>query len=156
MSLINHQILLASRPAGEPTTDNFKLVETPVGFTIIYTAVSEASWNKMNPATKDFFTKEMAAFGDRGWKIIGDEVEMGLICVSGQGGTCSEGKPGKVVRVTPSEADVKAREAALNDVVLKRWAKRCGVSDAGFPWAYRSVSGPPMARHAAHPLAGLA
>ena len=30
MSLINHQILLASRPAGEPTTDNFKLVETPV------------------------------------------------------------------------------------------------------------------------------
>jgi NADPH-dependent curcumin reductase len=30
MSLINHQILLASRPAGEPTTDNFKLVEAPV------------------------------------------------------------------------------------------------------------------------------
>lgn len=102
------------------------VLEMPVGFTIIYTAVSEASWNKMNPATKAFFTKEMAAFGDRGWKIIGDEVEMGLICVSGQGGTCSEGKPGKVVRIKPSEADVKAREAALNDVVLKRWAKRCG------------------------------
>lgn len=30
MSLINHQILLASRPAGEPTTDNFKLAEAPV------------------------------------------------------------------------------------------------------------------------------
>ncbi len=30
MSLINHQILLASRPAGEPTVDNFKLVEVPV------------------------------------------------------------------------------------------------------------------------------
>lgn len=30
MSLINHQILLASRPAGEPTVDNFKLVEAPV------------------------------------------------------------------------------------------------------------------------------
>ena len=30
MSQINHQILLASRPAGEPTVDNFKLVEAPV------------------------------------------------------------------------------------------------------------------------------
>ena len=30
MSQINHQILLASRPAGEPTVDNFRLVESPV------------------------------------------------------------------------------------------------------------------------------
>lgn len=30
MSLINHQILLASRPTGEPSVDNFKLVEAPV------------------------------------------------------------------------------------------------------------------------------
>ena len=28
--LINRQILLASRPVGEPTVDNFRLVETPV------------------------------------------------------------------------------------------------------------------------------
>ncbi|HYR26065.1 MAG TPA: NADP-dependent oxidoreductase [Aquabacterium sp.] len=30
MSQVNHQILLASRPQGEATVDNFKLVETPV------------------------------------------------------------------------------------------------------------------------------
>jgi NADPH-dependent curcumin reductase len=30
MSQVNHQILLASRPAGEATADNFKLVEVPV------------------------------------------------------------------------------------------------------------------------------
>ncbi|MBC7699687.1 NADP-dependent oxidoreductase [Aquabacterium sp.] len=30
MSTLNHQIQLASRPQGEATTDNFKLVETPV------------------------------------------------------------------------------------------------------------------------------
>jgi len=30
MSQINHQILLASRPTGEPTAENFKLVEAPV------------------------------------------------------------------------------------------------------------------------------
>ena len=26
----------------------------------------------------------------------------------------------------PSEADLKARDKALNDVVLESWAKRCG------------------------------
>src|SRR5215470_14694320 len=30
MSTINRQILLASRPTGEPVAENFKLVETPV------------------------------------------------------------------------------------------------------------------------------
>src|SRR5947208_10762564 len=30
MSIVNRQILLASRPQGEPNDDNFKLVETPV------------------------------------------------------------------------------------------------------------------------------
>ena len=30
MSIINRQILLASRPTGEPVAENFKLVETPV------------------------------------------------------------------------------------------------------------------------------
>jgi TRAP-type C4-dicarboxylate transport system substrate-binding protein len=109
------------------------VLEMPVGFTIIYTAVSEASWNKMGAPTKEFFTKEMKAFEDGAWKTIGDEVEMGLICVSGEGGTCSEGKPGKVVRIKPSEADLKARETALNDVVLKRWAKRCG-SECAKTW----------------------
>ena len=30
MSLINHQIVLASRPTGEPSADNFRLVQAPV------------------------------------------------------------------------------------------------------------------------------
>jgi NADPH-dependent curcumin reductase CurA len=30
MTTMNHQILLASRPAGEPSADNFRLVETPL------------------------------------------------------------------------------------------------------------------------------
>ena len=36
------------------------------------------------------------------------------------------GAPGKLKLVLPSEADLKARDKALNDVVLKAWAKRCG------------------------------
>ena len=36
------------------------------------------------------------------------------------------GPPGKLKLVLPSEADLKARDKALNDVVLKSWAKRCG------------------------------
>ena len=50
---------------------------------------------------------------------------MGLICTTGQGGTCTEGKPGKLVEVKPTDADVKLLDKAAQDEVLKRWAKRC-------------------------------
>ena len=105
----------------------------PVGFTIAFTAVSLNSWNKMDAKTKAFFTAQSKLFADKAWKTIEDENGMGLICTTGQGGTCSVGKPGKLVRVDPSEADIKTREKALNEVVLKRWAKRCG-ADCAKTW----------------------
>ena len=105
----------------------------PVGFTIAFTAVSLNTWNKMDAKTKEFFTAQSKVFTDKAWKTIEDENDMGLVCTTGQGGTCSEGKPGKLVRVDPSEADLKTREKALNEVVLKRWAKRCG-NDCAKTW----------------------
>jgi len=48
------------------------------------------------------------------------------VCSTGQGGTCSEGKPGKLVEVKPTDADRKLLDKAAQEEVLKRWAKRCG------------------------------
>ena len=41
------------------------------------------------------------------------------------GGKCSEGEPGKMKLVKPSESDVAARRKVLEDFILKRWASRC-------------------------------
>ena len=50
---------------------------------------------------------------------------MGLNCTTGTG-QCSVGKPGKLAKVEPTAADSAILETAMKDVVLKRWAKRCG------------------------------
>ena len=102
------------------------VIEMPVGFTIIYSAASMTTWRRLDGKSRDFLTTQMKAFEDKAWKTIADEVAMGLICTTGQGGTCSEGKPGKVIKVQPSADDLKLRDTALKDTVLKRWAKRCG------------------------------
>ena len=49
----------------------------------------------------------------------------GLNCTTGTG-PCSVGKPGKLIKVEPTAADSAILETAMKDVVLKRWAKRCG------------------------------
>ena len=70
------------------------------------------------------------AWEDKAWAIIKAENEMGLICSSGEGGTCTEGKPSDVKRVKATDADKALLDKALNDVVLKRWSDRCGAACA--------------------------
>jgi TRAP-type C4-dicarboxylate transport system substrate-binding protein len=109
----------------EVTTHMLRL---PVGFTVSFTLASLASWNKLDDKTKGFLEGAVKEQTDPWWKTIIDEDTMGVICTTGTG-ECTVGKPGKLVKVEPTEADHKILRTAMQDVVLKRWAKRCG-SDA--------------------------
>ena len=82
-------------------------------------------WNKLSPETREFMTKQMKEFQERTWKTVMAESEEGVSCTTGIG-KCTVGPPGKLKLVVPSEADLKARDKALNEHVLKAWAKRCG------------------------------
>jgi TRAP-type C4-dicarboxylate transport system substrate-binding protein len=106
----------------EVTNTMFRL---PVGYTIGIWVVNQSVWNKLSKDTQSFLAKEMKAHEDKFWKVIEDETEEGVACGTGTG-ACSVGAPGKLKLVKPSESDLKAREKALNEVVLSRWAKRCG------------------------------
>lgn len=100
------------------------LFRLPVGYTVGIWVMNLGVWNKLSKDTQAFLTKQMKEHEDRSWKVIEDETEDGVACSTG--GACSVGAPGKLKLVKPSDADLKAREKALNDVVLARWAKRCG------------------------------
>jgi TRAP-type C4-dicarboxylate transport system substrate-binding protein len=102
------------------------LYRLPVGFTVGLWVVNLKTWDKLSPDTRAFMQKQFKALEDRSWKLVEAETEDGVRCTTGQGGTCPAGPPGKLKLVLPSEADLKARDKALNDVVLKSWAKRCG------------------------------
>lgn len=107
----------------EVTTTLYRL---PVGFTVGLWVANLTMWNKLSPATRTFLEAQFKALEDKSWKVIGDESEEGVACTTGQGGKCSVGPPAKLKLVNPSNDDLKARDKALNDVVLKAWAKRCG------------------------------
>lgn len=100
----------------------------PVALTVSFSIVSLNSWNRLDAKTKAFMEDTFKNQTDKWWKTIIDEDKMGLICTTGTG-ECTAGKPGKLVKVEPTAADNAILETAMKDVVLKRWAKRCG-SDA--------------------------
>lgn len=94
-----------------------------VGWGISFGAFNLKRWNRLDPATKAFLTKQFKALEDRMWKATGAEDAMGLSCNTG--GKCTLGKPGGMKLVRPSAGDLKARTAVLKNFVLKRWAQRC-------------------------------
>lgn len=106
------------------------VLELPVGFTITFMAANLNAWEKLDPKTRAFMEEQSKAWEDKAWKIIEDENEMGLICSTGEGGTCTVGKPGSIKRVKPTKADYELLDKALNEHVLKRWAQRCGAECA--------------------------
>lgn len=96
-----------------------------VGFTMTFGAVNLKTWNNLGPDGQALLMKEAKAFEDRAWAETIREDELGIICNTDTG-NCTEGEPGHMKKVVPSEADLKAREKILKDFVLARWAKRCG------------------------------
>jgi TRAP-type C4-dicarboxylate transport system substrate-binding protein len=106
---------------GEVVDTLFRL---PVGYTVGVWAVNLNTWNKLSKQAQDVIQAEMKKLEDKSWQVIEAETEEGVACNTG--GKCSVGPPGKLKLVKPSEEDIKVRDKALNDVVLSRWAKRCG------------------------------
>jgi hypothetical protein len=101
------------------------VLKLPVGFSVSFTIVSLATWSKLDEKTRTFMEGAVKGQTDKWWKTIIDEDTMGLNCTTGTG-ACAVGKPGKLVKVEPAAADTAILQAAMKDVVLKRWAKRCG------------------------------
>ena len=106
----------------EVTNTLFRL---PVGFTVGFLVANLTMWNKLSPDTQKLIQAQVKDLEDRSWKSTAAETEDGVFCTTGTG-ACPAGPPGKLVLVKPSEADFMARDKALNDFVLKSWAKRCG------------------------------
>lgn len=100
----------------------------PLGFTVGFFAANLNVWNGLDDKSRAFLEAQSTAWTDRAWKVIMDENAMGLICTTGEGGTCTEGKPGKLVNVKPTDADQELLNKVFAETVLARWAKRCGTA----------------------------
>jgi TRAP-type transport system periplasmic protein len=99
------------------------------GWAIHFTAVSQQSWNKLDPKVQAFLTTELAKFNDYLWATVAEEEQDGINCSISEG-PCKFGFPGKMTLAKPSDADLAAAKAVVEQTVVPNWVKRCGAACA--------------------------
>ena len=99
-----------------------------VGWGLAFGAMNMDKWNSLSDDQKAVLEKEIAALTERMWEETATEDEVAISCITG--GQCDIGEPGAMKLVQPTEADLKKRDEVANDVILARWAERCGAECA--------------------------
>ncbi len=102
-----------------------------VGWGLAFGAMNLDKWNAMTPQQQAMLTSELDALTDAMWAETATEDTVAIACITGQ--SCDIGEPGAMKLVEPSEADLKKRDSIATDVVLARWADRCG-ADCAAAW----------------------
>ncbi len=95
-----------------------------VGWGLAFGAMNMGKWNAMSADQQALLTKEIARLTDNMWAETATEDVIAISCITG--GDCDIGEKGAMKLVEPSTADLKLRDAIATDVVLARWAERCG------------------------------
>ena len=94
-----------------------------VGFGIAFGAMNMDKWNSMSPAQQELLTAEIAKLNEALWADNASQDTTAVSCLTG--GECPT-EAASMTLVEPTDADIAARDKIATDVVLARWAKRCG------------------------------
>ncbi|MCO5159162.1 MAG: TRAP transporter substrate-binding protein [Aquamicrobium sp.] len=105
----------------EVTTHLYPLT---VGWSPFMYAVNAKRWEKLDPSLQTLLTEEFAKLEDDIWSAGDARTTEGLNCATG--GACTFGKPGSMTLVPLAEADSALRAQYVAEVVLPRFAERCG------------------------------
>lgn len=99
-------------------------VRIRVGYAATFTAINMDTWKDFNAETQKLIMDQAAILEDEIWAFEVSLDQKGMDCNAN--GPCDAGEPGGMVPVTPSAEDQKMLKDIAQNVVLKRWAKRCG------------------------------
>ncbi len=103
----------------------------PLGYSITFTAVNAKLWDGLDEDTRSAMQAAFSKMEDDGWKIAEAEQNMGVGCLTGTVDKCAFGDAGDATLTLPSDADNAAKQAILDEYVLKRWSGRCGADCVG-------------------------
>jgi len=106
-------------------------IRVRVGYAATFTAINMDTWSSLNSDTQKLIMDQASIVEDDIWKFEVTLDQKGMDCNAQ--GPCDKGKPGGMVAVEPSDADQKMLKDIAQNVVLKRWAKRCG-KDCADEW----------------------
>ncbi|MEM1079280.1 MAG: TRAP transporter substrate-binding protein [Pseudomonadota bacterium] len=102
-----------------------------VGWGLAFGAMNMDKWNSLSADQQALLQTEIATLTEAMWAETATEDDVAISCITG--GACEVGEPGSMTLVEPSEADLALRDTIATDVVLARWAERCG-EDCAANW----------------------
>ncbi len=95
-----------------------------VGWGLAFGAMNINKWNLLSDAQKSLLQQEIDTLTERMWQETATEDATALACLST--GPCELGETGGMTLVEPSASDLVVRDKVAADVILPRWASRCG------------------------------
>ena len=98
-----------------------------VGFGIAFGAMNMDKWNSMSPEQQALLTTEIGKLNDALWADNASQDSVAVSCLTG--GDCPT-EAASMTLVEPADGDIAARDKIATDVVLARWAERCGADCA--------------------------
>ncbi|MEH6740164.1 MAG: TRAP transporter substrate-binding protein [Sulfitobacter sp.] len=102
-----------------------------VGWGLAFGAMNMDKWNSLTADQQTLMQTEIATLTDAMWAETATEDDVAISCITG--GECAIGEAGSMTLVEPSAADLALRDTVATDVVLARWAERCG-ADCAANW----------------------
>ena len=100
------------------------VVPSKLAYSVSFTAVSTRLWAKLDAETKQVMTDTFAKMEEKAWATAIEDDENGVNCLTT--GPCPSGEAGGATRVDIDAEGLAAHQDVLQNVVLKRWAGRCG------------------------------
>ena len=97
-----------------------------VGWSPFMYAVNMKAWTRLDPKVRDLISTEMKKLENEIWIAAAKRTAEGLTCSTG--GACSFGKKGTMTLVPVAKDDGAVRNKLVTDVVLARFAQRCGAA----------------------------
>jgi TRAP-type C4-dicarboxylate transport system substrate-binding protein len=84
-----------------------------------------AAWRALPPDLRELLLRELPRLEAAVWDEADRETTLGVRCSTGSA-ACPGGRPGRMVALPPSPADLRRAREILGEAVLPRWVERCG------------------------------
>ena len=101
------------------------LYALPLSWSLVLNGVSLKTWERLDPKVRDFLEKKSAALEEQARAFAALETEQGIACNLGSD-DCRLGTKGKMTLVQASESDRAYLSKLVADLIVPRWAGRCG------------------------------
>ena len=107
-------------------------VRVRLGYASSFLAMNNKTWNGLDKEGQDAIMGQMSPLTEAMWVATRANDARGMNCNAQ--GPCDIGEPGNMTPIEPNAADKAKLKDVAENVVVKRWAKRCGTQTCIDEW----------------------